>query len=198
MIATPAPDPTMLYLPTLGKEIPRPWFLPTPETLAEQRRIMESVYFLVNIAGGGTIGEALICDPKKGGCGQKHKYITLRCVEQPFSGLTGGLYAYFRAVKDHGLVDALSPSERLRLDAIQSRLSRLSPFAGLPDLATSHPDLAKRLTGDLGPRDAMGAGVALGILEPIPPTLARKYARRINLKGIRPRFTLPGPAGQGG
>lgn len=198
MTAPAGTDPTKLYLPTLGKEIQRPWFLPSAETLAEQQRILESTYFLVNIAGNNGVGEALICDPKKGGCGGKHRYITLRCVEQPFSGITGGIYAYYRAVTDNHLADDASPEEKTRLRAIRDRLSRIGAFRDLPDLATHHPEMAKKVTAGLGERDEAGAGMALGILEPIPPTLARKYADRINARGCRPRFTLPGIAGQGG
>lgn len=180
-----------LFLPTLGKEIPRPWFLPSEATVAEQRRILEATYFLVKIRGNGGIGEALVCDPRKGGCGQKHDYITLRCVEQPFSGITGGLVAYYRAVGDNGLTDALSPHERLRLDAIRSRLGEAGSLLGsLPDLRTHHPETARGM--QIGARDAQLAAVALGVLEPIPPSLARRYRDRINARGIRPRFALPG------
>jgi len=184
----------MLTLPTLGKAIPRPWFLPSAETLAEQHRILSATYFLVRIRGNGSIGEALIC----GGCGRKHDYLTLRCVEQPFSGLTGGLLAYYRAVADNGLLDALSPSERMRMDAINRGLRGGigGLLSGLPDLSTRHPEMAKSM--QLGSRDAQLAAVALGVCEPIPPTLARKYAQRINARGIKPPFTLPGPAGAGG
>lgn len=181
----------LLFLPTLGKAIPRPWFLPSAETLAEQTRILESTYFLVRIRGNGGIGEALVCDPRKGGCGQKHDYITLRCVEQPFSGITGGLLAYYRAVGDNGLSDALSPHERLRLDAIRSRLGEAGSLLGsLPDLSAHHPETARGM--NVGPRDAQLAAVALGVLEPIPGSLARRYRDRINARGIRPKFTLPG------
>lgn len=191
MTAAPPTAPDTLYLPTLGKEIPRPWFLPSPETLAEQRRIMESTYFLVSIRGTTSpLGEWLRCDPKKGGCGGKHEYITLRCCPQPFSGITGGLFAYWRAVGDNGLANSLSPSERARYDALTNALG------GIPDLAASHPELARTLTRGLAPNDAQIGAVALGILEPIPPTLARRYADRINARGCRPRFTLPGIAGQ--
>lgn len=180
---------TTLWLPSLQKEIPRPWFLPSEETLEAQRRILSSQYFLVRIGGNGGIGEALRCDPTKGGCGAKHQYITLRCVEQPFSALTGGLYAYFRAVGDNGLERALTPSERERFEAIKRQV----PFADLPDLATSHPEMAR--AGGLAPTDAQLSALALGVLEPIPPTLARRYAQRINDRGCRPRFELPGMEG---
>jgi hypothetical protein len=178
-----------LILPTSGKEIPRPWFLPSQAALDEQRRILEGTFFLVRTRGNSGIGEALICDPKKGGCGGKHTYLTLRCVEQPFSGLTGGLVAYYKAVRDSGLMTRLSAPERLRMDAMRRSLSDIDR---LPDLAAHHPETARLLTRDLGQRDAVLAGQALGILEPIPVTLARAYAKRINMRGCRPRFTLPG------
>ncbi|MGE3267156.1 MAG: hypothetical protein AB7P40_00315 [Chloroflexota bacterium] len=175
-----------LWLPTLGKEVPRPWFLPSAETLAHQRRILSSTYFLVRTKGNAGIGEALTCDPRKGGCGAKHEFLTLRCVPQPFSAITGGLYAYYRAIGDNGLERMLSPSERARFDAIKEQM----PLMGLPDLATHHPEMARSL--GLAPNDAQLSGLALGVLEPIPPTLARKYRDRINARGIKPKFSLPG------
>lgn len=192
MPSTAPPDitPDLLWLPTAGKAIPRPWFLPSQESLNEQKRILESSYFLVRIAGNASIGEALVCDPKRGGCGQKHQYLTLRCVEQPFSGITGGLYAYFRAVRDNGLEKFLTPSESARLEALDGEF-----FDGMPDLATMHPGLARQMTDGLGANDAQLAAVALGVLEPIPASLARKYRDRINARGVRPRFTLPGMDG---
>jgi hypothetical protein len=176
-----------IWLPTAGRAIPRPWFLPSQEALNEQQRILTASYFLVRIAGNASIGEALVCDPKRGGCGAKHQYLTLRCVEQPFSGITGGLYAYFRAVKDNGLGRFLTPAEQARLAALEDSI-----FGGLPDLATTHPALARQMTEGLEANDAQLAAVALGVLEPIPASLARKYRDRINTRGIRPRFTLPG------
>lgn len=186
MISAP-PDlrSDQLWLPTQGRAIPRPWFIPSPEALAAQRRIEAETFFLVRIAGNDGIGEALRCDPRKGGCGGKHKYITLRCVEQPFSGLTRGIYAYWRAVRDNGLEKSLSPAQRMRYDAMTNTV-----VGGLPDLGSSHPDLARRLTTGLGSNDAMLGAMALGVLDPIPPTYARKLADRINERGIQPRFVL--------
>lgn len=198
MVVAPPPPQTgardTLLLPTLGKSIPRPWFLPSAEALAEQRRILEATYFLVRIRGNGGIGEALVCDPKKGGCGRKHDYLTLRCVEQPFSGITGGLLAYYRAVGDNGLSGALAPSERLRLDAVRRSLGAVGGLLGsLPDLSAHHPETARGM--NIGARDAQLAAVALGVLEPIPGSLARRYRDRINARGVRPRFVLPGMEG---
>lgn len=198
MTAVDAPphDPTKLYLPTLGREIERPWFLPDERTIAEQRRIMESTYFLIRVKGNASLGENLFCAPAKGGCGAKgksaHECITLRCVPQPFSGITGGLVVYYRAVADNHLADSLSIEERTRLRAIRDLLSRFGAFDGLPDLATHHPEMAKRLTAGLGERDEVGAAMALGILEPVPFSLAKKYRDRIRARGCRPRFDLPG------
>lgn len=187
MIAQPPTDPTKLWLPALGREIPRPWFLPDRRTLEAQRRIMESTYFLVSIRGTTSpLGEWLRCDPKKGGCGGKHDYLTLRCCAQPFSGITGGLFAYWRAVGDNGLVSSLAPSERARYDALTNTLG------GIPELAASHPEMARSLTRGLAPNDAVIGAVALGILEPVPYTLAKKYRDRIRARGCKPRFDLPG------
>lgn len=183
-----------LFLPTLGKEIPRPWFLPSRESIEAQRRILEATYFLVRTKGNGGIGEALICDPKKGGCGGKHDFLTLRCTPQPFSGITGGLLAYYAAAGDPSLVNGLPPSERLRLDALRRALPGGAGrvLDGLPDFATHHPEAARAMKLDA--HDAQLAAVALGILEPIPSSLARKYRDRIRARGTRPRFDLPGMA----
>lgn len=175
-----------LWLPTLKKEVPRPWFLPDQRSIQEQNRIISSQYFLVRIGGGGAIGEALRCDPARGGCGGKHQYITLRCVEQPFSAITGGLYAYFRAVGDNGLERALAPSERERFEAIKAQV----PFSDLPDLTAHHPEMSRGI--GLAPTDAQLSALALGVLEPVPYSLAKRYRDRINDKGVRPRFELPG------
>lgn len=173
-----------LILPTSGKEIPRPWFLPTQETLDEQRRILEARFFLVRIKGNHSIGEALICDPKKGGCGGKHTHITLRCIAQPFSGTTHGLYGYYRAVHDNGLDKFLSPSERSRLDGIGNLLRNM------PDLGGTHPGLVRELNP--GANNMLIGAFALGLFEAIPKSLAQRYADNINARGIRPKFTLPG------
>lgn len=190
MVSTAEVSPDKLWLPTLGKAIPRPWFLPDQAALDEQNRILASSYFLVRISGNAGLGDSLVCDPKKGGCGGKHQYLSLRCIEQPFSGITGGLYAYFRAVKDNGLEPFLSPSEQTRIDAMDGQF-----FDGLPDLSRSHPGLARAVTEGLGSNDAQLAAVALGVLEPVPASLARRYRDRINTRGVRPRFTLPGMDG---
>lgn len=182
-----------LWLPTVGREIPRPWFVPDRSAWEAQQKILAGSYFLVRIDGNNSpLGERLVCDPKKGGCGGKHSHISLRCISQPFSGLTGGLFAYWRAVGDNRLAGALPPAERARYEAATDLLG------GMPDISTAHPQLASSLTRDLAPNDAALGAVALGVLEAIPAAYARKLAERINQRGLRPRFTLPGPAGKGG
>jgi len=175
---------TSLILPTSGQEIPRPWFLPTAEALAEQRRMLEAEFFLVRIRGNHGIGEALICDPKKGGCGRKHTHITLRCVPQPFNGVSHGLYAYYRTVGDNGLERNLSASERLRFEGIKEN------FGGLPELAASHPQLARSLSPNAN--DALIGAFALGLFETIDKFEAQRLADQINIRGVKPPFALPG------
>lgn len=173
-----------LYLPTLKREIERPWFLPSREAIASQNKVLASVFFLVRQGG---LGERLRCDPQKGGCGGRHQYLTLRCVERPFSGLTGGLYAYYRAVGDHDLVKDLPPAERARYEGIGEALGQLGE---MPDLATTDPRTARAL--GLKPGDSQIGALAMGILDPVPMSLARRLVARINEKGLKPPLVLPG------
>lgn len=162
-----------------------PWFMPTPEAMRERRRILAGRYFLVR-AAGGPAGEIWRC----GRCNGKHRYFTLMCKEQPFSGLTGGLYAFWHVVGAHGAATYLSDAQRGRL----RELSRLfGPSRDAPDLASAHPQTARQIA--TAERDADLGALALGILEPITQSEAQRYADRINAAGIRPAFTLPGLTG---
>ncbi len=163
-----------------------PWWLPSQKTIDEREKILAGKFFLVRIAGNDSFGDPMVCVGADGvsGCGKKHKYLTLRCIEQPFSGLTGGLYAYWKTVGDTGASELLSPAQKSRYDAI----SRL--FGPQPDLATSHPRTSQLL--GTGPRDIDAGALALGVLEPISRAKAIEYARAINMRGIKPPFTLPG------
>jgi len=174
----PAPAPA-------SQRIELPWFIPTPEAAKERRRILASRYFLVR-AAGGPAGEIWRCRR----CNGKHRYFTLMCKEQPFSGLTGGLYAFWHVVGAQGAAGYLSDAQRTRL----RELSRLfGPSRDAPDLATSHPETARKLA--TAETDADLGALALGILEPITRAEAQRYADRINAAAGRPIFTLPGLTG---
>lgn len=111
--------------------------------------------------------------------------------------MTRGLWAYWKTVGVHGAEQHLPPSERSRLKDLDQVFG---PASGLPDLASMHPGVVRGLA--IRPQDAdIGAysmaapsldAHALGVLEPIPVTLAQRYGRRINMRGIKPAFTLEG------
>jgi hypothetical protein len=173
--AAPTPAPA-------SDTIELPWFVPTREALKERRKILAGRYFLVR-AAGGPAGEIWRC----GRCGGKHRYFTLMCKEQPFSGLTGGLYAFWHVVGAQGAATFLSDAQRVRL----REMSKLfGPSKDAPDLSTSHPETARQLA--TAETDADLGALALGILEPITRAEAQRYADRINAAGWRPKFTLPG------
>jgi hypothetical protein len=166
-----------------------PWMM-TREQEKEQRRILAGRYFLVKIAGNGDVWRCRHC---KG----KHRYLTLMCVEQPFSGLTRGLFAYYKTVGMHGAQAYLSPVERARYAAL-SKMFR--PLDGAPDIATAHPQFARHV--NTAERDAdVGAftfvatepsSTALGLVEPVSRDKAARLVARINARGIKPPLVVEG------
>lgn len=154
----------------------------------ERTRLLASKFFLVKISGNAGIGEGLRCR----NCGGRHRHLTLLCCEQPFDGLTQGVYAYLKVAGDTGAAAYMNPAQRARYEAAGKLFG---PVANAADLATSHPQTARRIQGDV--RDMDVAAVALGILDPISKAMAQQLANRINARGIRPKFTLPGLSGQG-
>ncbi len=154
----------------------------SPEQAAERDRILTARYFLVR---QGSLGEVFRCRE----CGQKHPYLTLRCVEQPFSGIEGGLYAFYRVMGRPDVLGRVTAEERRRVAKIR-RLFR--PVVDLPDMTTAHSSIANFTARQdhLGERDAQIGAVALGILEPIPRSLAQRYLSRINMRGGN--LTVPG------
>jgi hypothetical protein len=157
-----------------------PWWMPSPEAQLERERILASRYFLVKIAGNGDVWRCKRCHAK-------HRYLTLGCVEQPFSGLTGGLWAYYRTVGLHGAEAFMSPGERARYARMRELLGAVGRA---PDLATSHPQMARAIATPEGDAD-IGA-VALGLLEPIDRRKAQQLANAINARGVKPPFRLVG------
>ncbi len=155
-----------------------PWFMPTPEQVRERDRILAGIYFLVRQGG---LGEKMRCKR----CGARHEYLTLMCVEQPFSGLTQGLYAYWRAAGAHGAYQHLAPADRARYDALTERFG--------PDMAESHPQTVRQL--GTATTDVDFGAIALGTLEPITRQKAQSLIWRINARGCRPPLALPGIRG---
>jgi hypothetical protein len=173
---------TKLWLPDLNKEIDRPWFIPSEESLRQQHAILTSIFYLVK--QGDTFGERLPCV----NCQNRHEHITLNCIPKPFNGMLSGLYAYYSLKKHNGVYAHMTPSEQARFRQISSMLG------GMPDLSTSHPEMANKMMQDLGLNDAKLGGVSLGILQGIAPKEAHSLERRINDKGIKPRFSLGVPS----
>lgn len=176
--------PRRIITTTTGSTDPRlktSWFQPSDETLREQELILANMFFLVR--QGDAFGERLKCVE----CGNRHDYITLKCIEKPITGIANGLYAYYRAIKDHHLEAELPPSQQSRLAEIQQMLQNM------PDLGKVHPELARKVVQQIGPSDLQLGAVSLGLLEPISPTEARRKADKINETGIRPKFVLGVP-----
>lgn len=159
----------------------RPWFQPTLESVREQHKLLSSIYFLIK--QGDVFGERLICNK----CKLRHDYITLNCIERPFTGLTRGLYAYYQAVKDNYLVNQLSPGEVSRYRSMETALGQM------PDLGTVHPEMAKDFTQNLGPSDSLLGALAIGILEGISKITAEKLVDKINMRGLKPKLILEEP-----
>jgi hypothetical protein len=167
-------------MPLIGPRVYLPdWTIGTPEQAEAMRRERERIeaanYFLVRISGQW---DRWRCR----NCGGKHPYLTLRCIEQPFSGLTGGLYAVWHHVGANGIMPTLSPAQRAKFD----RLAGI--FAGV-DLSASHPQMARNV--GTAEKDIDLGAIALGILEPIARATAQALVKRINV-ALQPPLVVPG------
>lgn len=158
---------------------------------AEIDRIDNATFFLVKIAGNGEVWRCRRCKAK-------HRYLTLMCVEQPFSGIRYGLQAYFKVAGAEDVREMLSPLQRARLNKIEKQLH----IEALPDLSASHPQLARKVATaerdlDLGAFTLTGTSetpseLALGLLEPVSKATARQLVERINGRGLKPPLVVPG------
>jgi hypothetical protein len=158
-----------------------PDFVRPPDEAEERDRLLAQRYFLVR---QGSLGEIFRCRECKG----KHSYLTLRCVERPFSGIAQGLWAYYQTAGRPGALARMTPAERKRIAQV-SRLFAVT--SGLPDLATGHPLLARAQA--VAERDILLGGLPLGMLEEIPASLAQRYVTRINSRlPLDARLILPG------
>lgn len=177
-----------IYLPPVAR------LLMNARQQRERTKLLAGRYFLVNMRDG--IGEIFRC----GRCNGKHDRLTKYCIERPFSGLYGGLYGYTQTVKDAEAAGRLGPDAQARLDRIR-RLFRATD--GLPDLASSHPDLARRLSAEVttGPLNALDLDVgivSLGLLERIDQRDAQNLLDRINTRATAfgsPVLVVPGLRG---
>jgi hypothetical protein len=166
-----------------GREIEMPWFMPTAEQIAERDRLLRSQFFLVRTSANSGIGESLRCRR----CKAVHRFLTLLCIERPFSGLTGGIYAYYQTMGATGAINSLTPVQRARLDRMAQLIADNSNIA---DLAVTHPRMAASM--NVAERDAELGAIALGVMEPISKARAQQYVDRINARGCRPKLVVEG------
>ncbi len=152
--------------------------IPSKAEIEERDRILASQYFLVK---QGSLGEILRCKR----CGAKHPYLTLMCVEQPFSGITDGIWGYCHAGIKTSSYTHLAPDKRARFERIAAALG--------PNLADAHPELVRSM--NIAETDVDSVSFALGVLEPITKMKAQQLVWRINAKGLRPPLIVPGIRG---
>lgn len=158
-------------------------------------RLLSGRYFLVNMALGD-VGEIFRC----GRCNGKHARLTKYCLDRPFSGLYGGLYGFVSTVGHAAGLGVLPPPVADRLGQI---LELFSETDGAPDLAASHPGLARvlaaRSTGPAtgGSVDLDVGMIGLGLLERMEIRDAQHQLDRINTRahayGLAP-LIVPGLA----
>lgn len=168
---------TMLTLPPPAPDLALPAGVLSLAQARELARIENGKFFLVRTKGNAGIGERLICDPMKGGCGCVHDHLTVRCVPRPYQGISAGLYGYWKVAGNYGARAYLSPEERARVAELDARFGR---FGDVEDLAKSHPQLARSMGVD--ERDVLRGAVALGVLEPISQRRAYALRDQINAR----------------
>jgi hypothetical protein len=168
----------------------------TPEQQQERARLLSGQFFLVNMRLGN-VGEIFRCNR----CSGKHHRLTLYCLDRPFSGLLGGLYGFVQTVSTAEQAGRLPPEAQARVERIRSLFATTR---GLPDLASSHPGLARTLDDPSRPAGALDVDigvVSLGLLERLDLADAQRLLDRINLRasayGALPLVVpgLRGPAG---
>jgi hypothetical protein len=151
----------------------------TPAMAAQEQRELEEQYFLVR---QGTLGEIFRCRR----CKKKDKYMTLMCVERPYSGVAQGLFGYYERFGTPEAYKSMTPQEIMRMTAVR----RMLGLRDVPDVATSHPRFARSL--GVSERDLLAGAVALGIVVPIDKAKAQKLQNKINARGLKPKLLLPG------
>lgn len=166
-----------------GRTVVVPSWVETDAMRAERRRLVAGRFFLVSTRGGG-LGERLRCRRCRG----KHAYLTRYCLEQPFAGLLGSLWAY---VHTASVVDRrdLDPGEAARLDAIRAVFRSGHGAGPSADLIGSHPETARALRQSMGDRASGAHGqeidvgaVAVGAIERIEKPDAQRLLDRINTR----------------
>lgn len=156
-------------------------------------RLLAGSFFLVNMRLGN-VGEIFRC----GRCNGKHARLTRYCLDRPFSGLLGGLYGFVATMQGAEAAGRLPPEAQHRVDSIRRVFAST---AGLPDLWSSHPGLARQLGGGPTPPGPSGGVdldvgmVSLGLLERVEPVDAQKLLDRINTRAAAygaPPLVVPG------
>jgi hypothetical protein len=173
-LATPPARYGTLTLPD-GRVIVCPRWAPSPEVLKAREDVLRNTFFLVNISGNNGLGELWRCK----NCHGRHRYLTSGCIERPFSGLDGVLSVMWQQAGDLAAVRALGTDETgaARVGQMIAR-----EVMKLPDLATSHPEMARRRAREqqLSAFDIEMAGLPIGTAEQIPKSYAQKLLDRIN------------------
>lgn len=164
-----------------GKLVLPSWLPSAAEQRARDEALM-SRYVLVRIAGNAGY-DTMRCKR----CRRLHPYLTLMCKPQPFDGASRGVYAYWHALGIAGAETSMTPAERARFARVAALLG---PSKDAPDLATSHPQLARSLKTE---EDAADVGaIPLGVLEEISPIVAQRLLDDINGTGLQPPLVVPG------
>lgn len=164
--------PEMMVLPD-GREIPRPGWSPGLDAILERERQLRGRFFVVRIGGNAGLGELWRCKRCRG----RHDYLTLNCVERPFSGLDQALYAMYQQAGDLAAVRSLGPNQRTQR---AGQIGALVP--AVPDLARLHPETAARIARErkLDAFDVEIGGLKLGRVEQIPRSLAQRLLDKVN------------------
>lgn len=169
---------TPLLVVERGRQIALPpiaRLLLTEAQHAERAKLLAGRFFMVNMSLGD-VGEIFRC----GRCGAKHARLTKYCLDRPFSGLHGALYGFVTTLQ--GADARLSPAAATRVNQIKRLFSATD---GLPDLASSHPELAHTLSGPSDGGVTLDVGVvSLGLLERIETRDAQQQLDRINVRAF--------------
>lgn len=182
------PPSRELVLPD-GRTLVVPAWVETATAQAERRRIVGGRFFLVSLKGG-QLGERLRCKR----CSDRHQYLTRYCLELPFAGLKGSLWAYLHTMS--GLLPSeLDPIQRAKLTGLRMLFPGSPHAAEALDLAASHPQTARALRRSMTEPGRDGAhsdidvgAVAVGLVERVEKPDAQQLLDRINTRAALYRY----------
>lgn len=143
----------------------------SPEEMAKFERLKQSQFFLFR--NGRQDDDPGRCKGWGGrkGCGAKHQYLTLGCIERPFNGLVEGLYGFVVSTTNRELAAIIDPM--------------------IGRLETSHPFTANRLRPDELGEDLICWSLTLAV--EIDRDKAYALAEAINGMGLNPPLVLEPP-----